>query len=53
MEKVKASGANAFTFYAHWGYHAPNSTTLDFTTGAHDFTQLFAIAKELGLYVLG
>lgn len=52
LEKVKAAGFSAFTFYSHWGYHAPNSTTLDFTTGAHDFTPLYKIAKQLGLYVL-
>ena len=29
-----------------------NNHTLDFTTGAHDFTRLFEIAKRVGLYVI-
>lgn len=52
LQKVKAAGFNAFTLYAHWGYHMPNPTTLDFTSGAHDFTPLFEIAQRIGLYVL-
>ncbi|KAI9739337.1 MAG: hypothetical protein M1834_007550 [Cirrosporium novae-zelandiae] len=52
LQKIKAAGCNAFTFYAHWGYHHPNPDTLDFSNGAHDFTKLFTIAKKLGLYVI-
>ncbi|KAJ9496379.1 hypothetical protein H2202_008042 [Exophiala xenobiotica] len=51
LEKIKAAGCNAFTFYGHWGYHAPNPTTLDFENGAHNFTNLFELAHNLGLYV--
>jgi len=52
LEKAKASGFTAFAFYSHWGYHAPNATTLDFASGAHDFTELYKIAQELGLYII-
>jgi len=50
LQKIKSAGFTGFTFYSNWGYHAPNSTTLDFTNGAHNFTLLYTIAKELGLY---
>ncbi|CAJ2507467.1 Uu.00g086530.m01.CDS01 [Anthostomella pinea] len=52
MEKIKAAGFNAFSIYAHWGWHSAAAGELDFETGAHDFTQIFEIAKELGLYML-
>lgn len=52
LEKIKAAGFTAFAFYSSWAYHAPNNSTLDFTTGAHDFTPLFELAKELGLYII-
>jgi beta-galactosidase GanA len=52
LQKMKAGGANAFTFYGHWGYHAPNSSTVDFTNGAHNFTRLFELAHQIGLWVL-
>jgi hypothetical protein len=52
LQKVKAAGFTAFAFYGHWGFHNPNNHTLDFTTGAHDFTKLFDIAKKVGLYVI-
>lgn len=52
LEKIKAAGFTAFAFYSSWGYHAPNNHTLDFTTGAHDFTPLYELAKELGLYII-
>jgi beta-galactosidase GanA len=52
LEKIKAAGFTAFAFYGHWGYHSPNNHTLDFETGAHDFTHLFRIAKRVGLYVI-
>ncbi|KKY28421.1 putative beta-galactosidase b [Phaeomoniella chlamydospora] len=51
LQKIKAAGCNAFTFYAHWGYHAPNPNTLDFSNGAHNYTRLLELAKEIGLYV--
>ncbi|KAF2727081.1 hypothetical protein EJ04DRAFT_582284 [Polyplosphaeria fusca] len=52
LEKIKAAGFTAFAFYGHWGYHSPNNKTLDFSTGAHDFSKLFDIAKRVGLYVI-
>ncbi|KAJ5642440.1 hypothetical protein N7490_006440 [Penicillium lividum] len=52
LEKIKAAGFTAFSFYSNWAYHAPNNQTLDFTTGAHDINPIFELAKELGLYVL-
>lgn len=52
LQKIKAAGFTAFAFYGHWGYHSSNNQTLDFTTGAHDFAQLFEIAKRVGLYII-
>ena len=52
LQKIKAAGCNAFTFYGNWAYHAPNSSTVDFTSGARNFTRLFELAHEIGLYVL-
>ncbi|KAF3761817.1 family 35 glycoside hydrolase [Cryphonectria parasitica EP155] len=52
LEKIKAAGFNAFSIYCHWGYHAASESTLDFTTGAHNFTSILTLAKDLGLYVL-
>lgn len=34
------------------GWHSPKDGVLDFETGAHNFTRLFDIAKDLGLYVI-
>ena len=36
----------------HWAFHAPNPDTLDFESGAHDFSSIFTIAKEVGLYII-
>lgn len=52
LEKIKAAGFTAFAFYSSWAYHAPNNATVDFTTGAHDITPIFELAKELGLYII-
>ncbi|KAJ6073608.1 uncharacterized protein N7446_001385 [Penicillium canescens] len=52
LEKIKAAGFTAFAFYSSWAYHAPNNATIDFTTGAHDITPIFELAKELGLYII-
>lgn len=52
LEKIKAAGFTAFAFYSSWGYHAPNNHTVDFSTGAHDITPIFELAKELGLYII-
>lgn len=43
---------NAFSIYAHWGFHASSASALDFTTGAHNFTTILDIASQLGLYVI-
>lgn len=52
LEKIKAAGFTGFTFYSSWGYHAFNSTSVDFETGAHDVGRFFALAKEIGLYIV-
>ncbi|PGH12864.1 hypothetical protein AJ80_06573 [Polytolypa hystricis UAMH7299] len=52
LEKIKAAGFTAFATYSHWGYHSPNPSTLDFESGAHDFTPLLKIAKKVGLYAI-
>lgn len=33
------------------GYHSASNGTLDFESGAHDFTRIFEICKDLGLYI--
>ncbi|KAM5354977.1 hypothetical protein ACJ41O_001623 [Fusarium nematophilum] len=52
LEKMKASGFNAFSIYNSWGYHEPAPGTLDFESGAHNFTSIMTLAKEIGLYLL-
>ncbi|KAI1856434.1 hypothetical protein JX265_011681 [Neoarthrinium moseri] len=52
LEKVKAAGFNAFSIYNHWGYHNPTPGVLDFESGAHDFTSIMTLAKDLGLYMI-
>ncbi|KAI0158312.1 glycoside hydrolase family 35 protein [Xylariaceae sp. FL1272] len=52
LEKVKAAGFNAFSIYNHWGYHNPAPGVLDFETGAHNFTGIMTLAKELGMYMI-
>ncbi|KAH7333386.1 glycoside hydrolase family 35 protein [Rhexocercosporidium sp. MPI-PUGE-AT-0058] len=52
LEKVKAAGFNAVSFYGHWGYHSAADGSLDFETGAHNFEKLLEITKTIGLYVL-
>ncbi|XP_014560284.1 glycoside hydrolase family 35 protein [Bipolaris victoriae FI3] len=52
LEKIKAAGFTAFAFYGNWAYHSANNQTLDFESGAHDFTKLFEIAERVGLYVI-
>ena len=50
--KIKAAGFNAFSLYAHWGYHIPSPGVLDFFHRSHNFTSILAYAKDIGLYVL-
>ncbi|PQE31790.1 beta-galactosidase b protein [Rutstroemia sp. NJR-2017a WRK4] len=52
LQKIKAAGFNTFALYSHWYYHNPNPDTLDFESGAHNFTRLFDLAAELGMYVI-
>ncbi|CAA9960047.1 beta-galactosidase B [Pyrenophora teres f. maculata] len=52
LEKIKAAGFTAFAFYGNWAYHSANNQTLDFESGAHDFSKLFEIAHRVGLYVI-
>ena len=52
MEKMKAAGFNAFSIYNSWGYHEPIPGHLDFESGAHNFTSIMTLAKEIGLYLL-
>ncbi|KAK6821046.1 family 35 glycosyl hydrolase [Apiospora arundinis] len=52
LEKIKAAGFNAFSIYNHWGYHNPKPGVLDFETGAHNFTSIMTMAKELGMYMI-
>lgn len=52
LEKVKAAGFNAFSIYNSWGYHSPSPDVLDFSTGAHNFTSIMTLAKELGMYMI-
>jgi hypothetical protein len=52
LEKIKAAGFPGFTFYSSWGYHAFNTTSVDFETGAHDVARLFQMAQEIGLYII-
>ncbi|CZS96523.1 related to Probable beta-galactosidase B [Rhynchosporium agropyri] len=52
LEKVKAAGFNAVSFYGHWGYHSAADGVVDFENGAHNFEILLEITKEIGLYVL-
>jgi beta-galactosidase GanA len=52
LQKIKAGGFNAFSVYGHWAFHAPNPDMLDFESGAHNFTTILDIAKEVGLYVV-
>ncbi|KAH0423248.1 beta-galactosidase b [Colletotrichum camelliae] len=52
LEKIKAAGFNAFSIYNHWGYHNPSPGVLDFETGAHNFTSIMTVAKEVGIYLI-
>ncbi|KAI0400807.1 glycoside hydrolase superfamily [Xylaria palmicola] len=52
LEKVKAAGFNAFSIYNHWGYHNPLPGVLDFESGAHNFTKIMTLAKDLGMYMI-
>ncbi|MGC9667950.1 beta-galactosidase [Planosporangium sp. 12N6] len=51
LQKMKASGYNAVSFYFDWGYHSPKPGVYDFT-GVRDMDRLLTIAEETGLYVI-
>jgi beta-galactosidase GanA len=51
LEKMKASGYNAVSFYFDWGYHTPKQGVYDFS-GVRDMDRLLRIASDVGLYVI-
>ncbi|MEV6845958.1 beta-galactosidase [Actinoplanes sp. NPDC051411] len=51
LQKMKASGLNAVSFYFDWGYHSPAPGVYDFT-GVRDMDRLLTIADQVGLYVI-
>jgi beta-galactosidase GanA len=51
LEKMKATGLNAVSFYFDWGYHSPAPGVYDFT-GVRDMDKLLTIADQVGLYVI-
>src|SRR5262249_14361795 len=51
LEKMKANGYNAVSFYFDWCYHTPKPGVYDFT-GVRDMDQLLRIASDVGLYVI-
>ncbi|KAF6808249.1 putative beta-galactosidase b [Colletotrichum sojae] len=51
LEKTKAAGLNTVSFYSHWGYHAAFPSAVDFSTGAHNLSRLYSMARDVGLYV--
>jgi beta-galactosidase GanA len=51
LQKMKASGYNAVSFYFDWGYHSPKQGVYDFS-GVRDMDRLLDIADEVGLYVI-
>lgn len=51
LEKLKAVGFNAVSFYFSWAYHSPAPGVYDFT-GVRDIDRLLDIADDVGLYVL-
>ena len=51
LQKVRANGFNAVSFYFFWGMHSNAPGQYDFT-GIRDIDRLFQIAKEEGLYVI-
>jgi beta-galactosidase GanA len=51
LEKMKASGFNAVSFYFDWGYHSPAPGVYDFS-GVRDMDRLLTIADQVGLYVI-
>lgn len=52
MLKPHSPSFNAFSIYNSWGYHNPVPGVIDFTHGAHNFTPIMTLAKELGMYLI-
>jgi beta-galactosidase GanA len=51
LQKMRADGFNAVSFYFDWGYHSPKPGVYDFT-GVRDMDRLLTIADQVGLYVI-
>ncbi|ORX33785.1 glycoside hydrolase superfamily [Kockovaella imperatae] len=51
MQKVKALGFNAVSFYTFWGLHNPSEGVLDFT-GWKDLQPFIDAAHQAGLYLI-
>jgi beta-galactosidase GanA len=51
MQKMKAGGMNAMSFYSHWGFHEDIQGKLDLKTGARDLSRLLGYARDAGLFV--
>ncbi|WP_143177692.1 beta-galactosidase [Cystobacter ferrugineus] len=51
LQKYKAIGMNAVSFYFSWAYHSPAPGVYDFSS-VRDVEQLLDIAEEVGLYVI-
>ncbi|MBI3347108.1 MAG: beta-galactosidase [Burkholderiales bacterium] len=51
LQKMKASGLNAVSFYFSWGYHSAKPGHYDFT-GVRNMERAIQMAEEEGLYVI-
>jgi len=51
LQKMKASGLNAVSFYFSWGYHSAKPGHYDFT-GVRNIERVIQMAQEEGLYVI-
>lgn len=51
LQKMKASGLNAVSFYFSWGYHSAKPGHYDFT-GVRNIERAIQMAEEEGLYVI-
>jgi beta-galactosidase GanA len=51
LQKMKANGYDAVSFYFDWAYHSPKSGVYDFS-GVRDVDKLLDIANQVGIYVI-
>lgn len=51
LQKMKASGLNAVSFYFSWGYHSAKPGHYDFS-GVRNMERAIQMAEEEGLYVI-